>query len=79
MLFRSVTSRGIFVRIENGAEGFVRISDFEGADYLYDGSISFRDRRSGKILMVGDILDIKIASASVASGKVDFLSVTKAE
>jgi ribonuclease R len=74
-----VTSRGIFVRIENGAEGFVRISDFEGADYLYDGSISFRDRRSGKILMVGDILDIKIASASVASGKVDFLSVTKAE
>lgn len=67
------TTKGIFVRIPNGAEGFVSLADFTDCDYQYDGSIAFRDRRSGSTLMVGDSIDIIVAASDIASGRVDFM------
>lgn len=71
-IISGATNRGVFVRLQNGAEGFVSFSGFPDADFSYDGLITCRDKRSGKVLMVGEELPIVIASSEVSSGRVDF-------
>lgn len=67
--------KGFFVRIPNGAEGYVALTDFENASYEYDGIVSYIDRHTAKKLIIGDEIEIKVAKADVASGKVDFVPV----
>ncbi len=68
-----VTPKGIFVKLSNNAEGFISLSDFEGADFEFDGEILHRDLRSGRVLMMGDQLPIIVAAADVATGRIDFM------
>lgn len=71
-IISGATARGLFVRLKNGAEGFVSIDAFKG-DYLFDGVISHADRTTKKALTVGDEVAIIVASSDVASGRVDFM------
>lgn len=66
-----VTMRGVFVRLENGVEGFVSLDAFEGEDFVYDGLITQRSPK--RELTIGTPLPIIVASAYVATGKVDFV------
>lgn len=66
-----VTMRGVFVRLENSVEGFVSLDTFEGEDFVYDGLIT--QRSSKRELTIGTPLPIIVASAYVATGKVDFV------
>lgn len=68
-----VTPKGVFVKLENNAEGFVSLQDFENADFEFDGEILHRDLRSGRVLMMGDELPIIVAGADVATGRIDFM------
>ena len=72
-IISGVTARGVFVKLANSAEGFVSLSDFEDMDFVFDGVITQRDMRSGKTLTVGDEMKIIVASAVVATGKIDFM------
>ncbi len=72
-IISGATPRGVFVRLENGAEGFVSLEDFENCDFQFDGEITHRDLRSGRVLMVGEPLPVIIASADVATGRADFV------
>lgn len=65
-----VTMRGVFVRLENSVEGFVSLDAFEGEDFVYDGLITQRSPK--RELTIGTPLPIIVASAYVATGKVDF-------
>ena len=66
-----VTSRGIFVVIENGIEGFVNLT--EGLGYFeFNGTTSTVDRYSGKSYSIGDNVKIIVSAASVAMGTIDF-------
>lgn len=67
-----VTQRGVFVKLPNNAEGFVSLSEFENADFEFDGEIAHHDLRSGRVLMVGEELPIIVSGADVATGRVDF-------
>lgn len=67
-----VTNKGIFVTIENGIEGFVNLMLDEKAFFEFDGETTIKDKRSGISYSIGDIVKIKVASASVAMGTVDF-------
>lgn len=67
-----VTQRGVFVKLANNAEGFVSLTEFENADFEFDGEITQRDLRSGRVLMVGEELPIIVSGADVATGRVDF-------
>ena len=67
-----VTPRGVFVKLPNNAEGFVSLTEFENADFEFDGQISQRDLRSGRVLTVGEELPIVVSGADVATGRVDF-------
>lgn len=59
------------MRLENSVEGFVSLDAFEGEDFVYDGIITQRspkrriDHRHAAAIIV--------ASAYVATGKVDFV------
>ena len=66
-----VTMRGGFVRLENSVEGFVSLDAFEGEDFVYDGLITQRSPK--RELTIGTPLPIIVASAYVATGKVDFV------
>ena len=68
-----MTPKGIFVKLASNAEGFVSLNDFEGCDFEFDGEISHRDRRSGRVLMMGQELEVIIAGADVATGRIDFM------
>ena len=66
-----VTQRGVFVRLENSVEGFVSLDSFENESFVYDGLITHRSPK--RELTIGTPLSIIVASAYVATGKVDFV------
>ena len=39
-IISGVTPKGIFVKLENNAEGFVSLNDFENCEFEYDGEVS---------------------------------------
>lgn len=66
-----VTQRGVFVRLENSVEGFVPLDAFENESFVFDGLITHRS--PNRVLTVGTVLPIIVASAQVSTGKVDFV------
>lgn len=72
-VINGVTPKGIFVKLQNNAEGFISLGDFEGRDFEFDGEICHKDLRSGKTLMMGQEIGIIIAGADVATGRIDFM------
>ena len=72
-IISGVTPKGIFVKLENNAEGFVSLNEFENREFEYDGEVSHRDLRSGRVLMMGEEIGIIVAAADVATGRVDFV------
>lgn len=67
-----ITKNGVFVRLESSVEGFVPISAFQNNSFQFDGVITQRCARTGRTLTIGTELPIIVASAHVATGKVDF-------
>ena len=43
-----------------------------GSDFDYDGNLKLYTHRNGQILTIGQPLRIRVVSADVASGKIDF-------
>lgn len=72
-IISGVTRKGIFVKLDNNAEGFVSLNDFENCEFEYDGEVSHRDLRSGRVLMMGEEIGIIVAAADVATGRIDFM------
>lgn len=72
-IISGITSRGLFVRLENGVEGYVSFNDFQESQYEFDGIAASVDRLSGKRMTVGDSLNIVVASSQVSSGRIDFV------
>ena len=70
-----VVQTGIFVELENGIEGFVSIEYFPGYGFEYDGLVSFVNKKSGESLSIGDKITVKVLSADVSAGKIDFIPV----
>lgn len=68
----SVTRNGVFVRLSNTAEGFLPVVLYKNNNFVFDGAVTQRCTKTGKILTIGTKLKIKVASASIATGKVDF-------
>lgn len=70
-----VTPRGIFVELENTAEGFVSLEQFPGCRFQFDGLTTHKDEISGRTLRIGDPMRIRVVAAQVATGMVDFAPV----
>ncbi len=68
----SVKEFGFYVELENTCEGLVRVESLQDGYYEYDGLITLRNELTGQSFMLGDAVKVKVANASVSSGKVDF-------
>lgn len=66
------TNKGIFVTLENGIEGFVNLTAYEGCHFMYNGLTGHTDQYSGEKYFIGDKVNIKVTGASVAMGTIDF-------
>lgn len=64
-----VTEWGLYVQLENTAEGFVAAALLP-PELRYDGALAYRDRQTE--LTVGDTIDVRVTRADVAAGQVDF-------
>ena len=70
-----VIQTGLFVELESGLEGFVEIEYFPGYGFEFDGIMSFINKKSGISLSIGDKITVKVLSADVSAGKIDFIPV----
>ncbi len=67
----SVLKSGVFVRLDNSAEGFVSLDSFDER-FVFDGLISMRSTVGKKTISIGTTMEVTVISATVANGKVDF-------
>lgn len=67
-----VTSFGIFVELENTAEGLVRLEDLPRGNYVFDEK-SFTLFSNRNVYKLGDEIKIKVASCDVIAGKIEFV------
>lgn len=72
-IVEGVTAKGIFVSIPNGIEGFINlINASSGGHFEFNGTTTIKDYKTGESYSIGDDVRIKVISASVALGTVDF-------
>lgn len=70
-IISGVNSFGFFVRLENTAEGLVRIENLPRGDYVYDEkTCSLKTKKHN--FSVGKRVLVKLVSADISSGKLSF-------
>lgn len=75
-----VTAFGIFVELENGVEGLVRMTSLTDDYYLYaEDKYMLIGERTGKTFRLGDPLRIIVDKTDIAERTVDFLIVGMTE
>lgn len=68
-----VQSFGVFVALENGCEGLIRVELLEGDRYEYDEQrMTMVGRRTGKRFTIGTPIRVKLLAASEVTGQIDF-------
>ncbi|MGN1012810.1 MAG: ribonuclease R [Clostridia bacterium] len=69
----SITSFGIFIRLENTIEGFVSFNDIPGDYYLYDESTRMLiGKNTSKRYKIGDKVRAKLIKSDVLTKQIDF-------
>ena len=71
-IISSVTDFGFYVELDNTVEGLVHINTLEDDTYEYDGLVSLKGERSGRIFALGDKIKVQCTAANVNSGNIDF-------
>ena len=68
-----VQSFGVFVALENGCEGLIRVELLAGDRYEYDEQrMTMVGRRTGKRFTIGTPVRVKLLAASEVTGQIDF-------
>ena len=69
----SVTSFGLFIRLDNTIEGYVSFADIPGDYYLYDESSRLIiGRRSKNVIKIGDRVKARLIKSDVLTKQIDF-------
>lgn len=71
-IISGVTSFGIFVELENTAEGLVRLEDLPRGNYVYDEK-SYTLFSNDVVFKLGGRVKVKVAECDVLAGKIDFV------
>jgi len=73
-IINGVTAFGIFVELENGVEGLVRVSSMEDDYYQYvEEQYSLIGERSHKIYRLGDAVKVILTRVSPEERNIDFV------
>ena len=71
-IISTVLQSGFFVELENSVEGFVPVTTLPGEEYIYDERIALVNPVTGMHYTVGDTVHIRVESANVSAGRIDF-------
>ncbi len=71
-----VQNFGVFVALENGVEGLVRLEALKDDFYVYDPeALALLGERTGKRIRLGDAMRVQIAAANPTARQVDLVPV----
>ena len=69
----SVTSFGVFIKLENTVEGFVSFSDMSGDYYIYDEKTRMIvGKNTSKQIKIGDKVKVRLIKADILTKQIDF-------
>ena len=67
-----ITARGVFVALDNTVEGFVPAAQLCKGEAAVTEGVSMTDPLTGRTWMMGTPIQVKVAGADVALGRIDF-------
>lgn len=67
-----ITARGVFVALDNTVEGFVPAAQLCKGEAAVTEGVSLTDPLTGRTWMMGTPIQVKVAGADVALGRIDF-------
>ena len=69
----SVTSFGVFVKLENTVEGFISFNDMPGDYYIYDEKTRIIvGKNTSKQFKIGDNINVRLIKADILTKQIDF-------
>ena len=69
----SVTSFGVFIKLENTVEGFVSFSDMSGDYYIYDEKTRMIvGKNTSRQIKIGDKVKVRLIKADILTKQIDF-------
>ncbi|NLM06756.1 MAG: ribonuclease R [Tissierellia bacterium] len=72
-IIQSVVSFGIYVELENTAEGLIRYEDFNEYMVYNEDNMTAVGERSGRTFSIGDEIRVIVANVNVEEGQIDFI------
>ena len=69
-----IIQKGIFVKLQNTVEGFVNLENSKSTDgnFVFDGLMSTKNKKTGKIFRIGDKVKVSIDTVSISQGEIEF-------
>ena len=68
----SITSFGIFVELENGIEGLIRLSSLEDTYEYVESTSVLVGQRTGRTFMLGQKVEVELVNVNVDAREIDF-------
>ena len=68
----SITSFGIFVELENGIEGLIRLSSLEDMYEYVESTSVLVGQRTGRTFMLGQKVEVELVNVNVDAREIDF-------
>jgi ribonuclease R len=68
-----VTNFGVFVTLPGGVEGLVRLSALDDYYELHEETLTLQATRSGQIIRIGELMNVRIERVEVSSRQIDLL------
>lgn len=72
-IISSVTSFGVYVRLENTAEGLVRVSDFPAGQWVLENALTYKNASTRKTIRLSDTVKVKITGCNISAGEIDMV------
>ncbi len=71
-IISGISSRGIFVELENSVEGFISLDLYENRKFILSNPVTLTDEVTNDNFSIGDNIKVKVLSAKIANGLIDF-------
>ena len=75
----SVTDHGVYITLENHAEGLYHIHDMPDGEYEIEEGWYLKNADTGEMFRLGDPIEVVCAKADVATGRIDLVGVQNEE
>ncbi len=72
-MISGLTDFGIYVMLQNTAEGLVSLDVLEPDEYVYDGFFTMTGTRTGRRFTLGQQMRVRCVRVSIGSGHIDFV------